>query len=232
VAADNRRVTAARQKKEKTPPGPDDLVRESAGRYRTGDGRFEIQKSDQGWFLIDSDEANEFGQQLIHGPLATLDAIKAAIPGSREIKPLLRVRPKTVRKKASSATKPGTAAATAPPPPPPSWIDKLPDKEARQARQLIVALGKEGFDDAELVVRRGRGAATPVIATQVVEQRLRALVSQQPEEDRERALKLVRQAAKILAEDGTSNEAPTPRWALIEIQSDDPAPAVKMRPRP
>jgi len=233
AAADNRRVAAAKSKKEKAPPGPDDLVRESAGTYRTGDGRFEIQKSDQGWFLVDSEQTNEFGQQLIHGPMPTLDAIKDAIPGSRELKPLLRVRPPASTKKKVDAT-PSTAKAKSaePPAPPPSWIDKLSENDARDVRQLIRALEKEGMSDAELVVRRGRGAATPVIATQVVEKRLRALVDQLPEEERERARKLIRQVAKILAEDGTSNERPVPRWALVELTDEDPVAAVRMRPRP
>jgi hypothetical protein len=226
-------VAAARTKKEKQPPGPDDLVRESAGTYRTGDGRFEIQKSDQGWFLLDSEQTNEFGQQLIHGPLPTLDAVKAAIPGSRDLKPLLRVRSaQQTKKKAAAASKAAPAQRTPPPAPPPSWIDKLSEHDAREVRQLIRALEKDGLDAAELVVRRGRGAATPVIATQVVEHRMRALVDQQPEADRERAHKLIRQVAKILAEDGTSNERPTPRWALVEVAGDDPPAAVRMRPRP
>lgn len=226
-------MAAARAKKDKQPPGPDDLVRESAGTYRTGDGRFEIQKSDQGWFLLDSEQTNEFGQQLIHGPLPTLDAIKAAIPGSRDLKPLLRVRsaPQT-KEKAVATSKVGPAPKAVPPAPPPSWIDKLSERDARDVRQLIRALEKEGLGDAELVVRRGRGAATPVIATQVVEHRLRALADQQPEADRERAHKLIRQVAKILAEDGTSNARPTPRWALVELADDDPPAAARMRPRP
>jgi len=226
-------VVGAKPKKEKAQPSPDDLVRESAGTYRTGDCRFEVQKSDQGWFLVDSEQTNEFGQQLIHGPMPTLDAIREAIPGSRDLKPLLRVRPPASAKKdASAATAAAKAKAAAPPPPPLSWIDKLPEKDAKDVRQLIRALEKEGLTDAELVVRRGRGAATPVIATQLLEHRLRALISQQPEEDRERAHKLVRQVTKILAEDGTSNERPTPRWALVEVDEEDPVAAVRMRPRP
>ena len=78
-------MAAARAKKEKPRAGPDELVRESAGVYRTGDGRFEVQKSDVGWYLVDTAQANEFGQQLIHGPMATLEAIRDAIPGARDI---------------------------------------------------------------------------------------------------------------------------------------------------
>src|SRR3954452_9861154 len=126
-------MAAARAKTEKPPAGPNDLVRESAGAYRTGDGRFEVQKSDLGWFLVDTEQANEFGQQLIHGPLATLDAVREQIPGARDIKPLLRVRPT----KTKSPTKSDEPAKPEPPAPPPSWIDQLPSGEATHVRQLI-----------------------------------------------------------------------------------------------
>jgi hypothetical protein len=76
-------MAAARAKKERPPPGPDDLVRESAGAYRSGDERFRVEKSDVGWYLIDNEQANEFGQQLIHGPLPTLDAVREQMPGAR-----------------------------------------------------------------------------------------------------------------------------------------------------
>src|SRR3954453_11516700 len=116
-------MAAARAKTEKPAPGPNDLVRESAGVYRTGDGRFEVQKSDLGWFLVDTEQANEFGQQLIHGPLATLDAPGKQFPGALDIKPLLRVRPiKATGAKESAKPK----KAEPPPPAPPTWIDRLP----------------------------------------------------------------------------------------------------------
>ena len=85
----------------------------SAGAYSTGDGRFHVEKSDQGWFLVDTEQANEFGQQLIHGPLATLDGVRAAIPGARDLKPLPRVKPK------QRTTRPETKGPTAAPLPPP-----------------------------------------------------------------------------------------------------------------
>jgi hypothetical protein len=65
---------------------PDDLVRTAAGAYRSGDGRFEVQKSDTRWFLVDSQQTDELGQQLLHGPFATLSEVTAALPGARAIK--------------------------------------------------------------------------------------------------------------------------------------------------
>jgi hypothetical protein len=217
---------ATRTKKEKPVPGADDLVRESAGTYRTGDGRFGVEKSDVGWYLVDTQQANEFGQQLIHGPLPTLDAVRSAIPAARDIKPLLRVHPT----KTKPPTKGGQPAKAEPPPAPPSWIDQLPANEAAQVRQLIRALEKEGLSDAEELVRRHRDDALPLIATRLVEHRLRALVDDQPEPERERARQIVRNAIEILATQGANVTRPAPRWALIEVPADEDLPRNRIRP--
>jgi hypothetical protein len=228
-------VAASRAKKEKAPPAPDDLVRESAGAYRTGDGRFEVQKSDQGWFLVDTEQSNEFGQQLMHGPLPTLDALRHAIPGARDIKPLLRTRaaasasPKALPSKASPAAPP--VVKTKPASPPQTWIDKLPAAEGAEVRRLIRALEKEGLDDAESLVRHHRSDPAPTIATRLLEQRLRALISDQPEGERERARQLVRRVTEILALDGASIGRPAPRWAVVEVV-DDSGPTLPRRLRP
>src|ERR1051326_1267717 len=104
-------------KKAKPTPAPDDLVRSAPGGYRSGDGRFQVQKSDQRWFIVDTEQANEFGQQLIHGPFTTPDEVRAPIPASRDIKPLLRTA-------GAAASRSKQAARPARKPvPPPNWID-------------------------------------------------------------------------------------------------------------
>lgn len=222
---------AAKAKQEKPPPGRDDLVRESAGVYRSGDGRFRVERSDVGWYLIDSEQANEFGQQLIHGLLATLEAVREQLPGARDLKPLLRVR-QTTRKAAASrgAAKDERLAPAPPPPPPASWIDRLPATEATEVRRLIRALEREGLADAESLVKRHRDDATPVIATRLIERRLRALIDEQPEQDRERAQALVRDVARILGTGGATVERPAPRWALVEVRDGDELPRARIRP--
>ena len=220
-------MAGARVKKEKPPPGPDDLVRESAGVYRTGDERFRVEKSDVGWYLVDNEHANEFGQQLIRGPLPTLDAVRDQIPGARDIKPLLRVRPGKLKTARQEATR---VESKAPSPPPVSWIDRLPDSEATYLRRLIRALDHEGVSDAEELVRRHRDDPAPVIARRIVEERLRALVDEQPESDRERAQALVRRVAQILALSGATVEPPAPRWALVEVRDGDELPRARIRP--
>lgn len=77
-----------------TPSGdPDKLQRQAAGTYRTADGRFEVRGgSTAGWFLVDSEQANDFGQELIQGPFATLAAVRGAIPSARSTK-ITPIRP-------------------------------------------------------------------------------------------------------------------------------------------
>jgi hypothetical protein len=206
-------------KKEKPPARPDDLVRAAAGAYRSGDGRFEVQKSDQGWFLVDTEQANEFGQQLIHGPLATLDDVRVAIPGARDIKPLLRsAKRPTPAAGAAAAAK----AAAKSKPKPLSWIDRLSKTEAAEVRRLIAALEKEGITDAEALVKRDRSSDVGLVAAALIEQRLRAAT------DRPTA----RRVAEILTDEGATTARPLPRWELVEMPRDPAQPPRKIRLRP
>lgn len=70
-------------KKQRTPPNPNKLVRQSPGTYRSGDERFEVRQAGTGWFLVDTGQANELGQELVTGPFATLAAVREAIPEAR-----------------------------------------------------------------------------------------------------------------------------------------------------
>ncbi len=153
---------------------PDKLVRQQAGTYRTGDDRFEVREADVGWFLVDSEQTNEFGQELIQGPFATLKAIRAALPDARAAKPA--GRPRAAPKKAA---KPATKAEP-PPPPPPTWIEQLPKADAAGVRKLIGALEREGITDAEALVRRDREGLLPAVAARLIERRLDALVDDLP----------------------------------------------------
>ena len=218
-------------KKEKPPAGPDDLVRAAAGAYRSTDGRFEVQKADQGWFIVDSEQANEFGQHLIHGPFATLDDVRAAIPGSRDIKPLLR---SARRVPAAKATK---AAATKPAPrkpvPPPSWIDRLPQKEAADVRSLIRALEGQGVANAEAVIKRDHGSSPiAAAASALIETRLKKLIDDAPEGQRDDVRRAIKRAAEILTDEGAATARPLPRWELVETPRDSAQPPRRIRLRP
>ncbi len=192
------------KKKEKGPPAPNDVIREAAGSYTSGDGRFEVRQSDANWYVVDREQTNEFGQELIHGPFGSLKAAKEAMPGAREIKPMLR-----------TTARPKKAAEKKPAPKPQSWIDKLPRAEQVDVRALIRALDREGVGDAEALVRKDRQGLLPAIATQLLERQLAALVDEMPEKDRPTARKLIRKLAAAISA-GEKSPEPLPGWALFE----------------
>jgi hypothetical protein len=198
---------------------PDKLVRQAAGTYRTADGRFEVRDGGTGWFLVDGEQANDFGQELIQGPYPTLAAARAAIPPARSTKITpIRPSPPTTRsgdgKKGGKATRKPKPAAPAPPP---SWIDRLPRDEAAAVRRLIASLERDGMTDAEDLVRRDREGIGPAVATRLIERRLEAIVAELPERGRPGARELLRRAAEALSAEGTATGRDMPGWTLVEI---------------
>jgi hypothetical protein len=190
---------------------PDKLQRQAAGTYRTADGRFEVRGgTTAGWFLVDSEQTNDFGQELIQGPFATLADVRAAIPSARSAK----VTP--IRPPAAPSRRPRKRAEPKPPPPP-SWIEQLPPAEAAAVRRLIGALEREGVTDAEALVRRDRDGIGPAIATRIIERRLAAIVDELPERGREGARELIRRATEVLTAEGTAMPKGVPGWSLVEI---------------
>ena len=185
---------------------PDQLIRQKAGSYRTADDRFEVHQEGPGWFVVDTAQANEFGQPLIHGPFETMAMVRESLPGARKTKPMRRGKPPK-----------RTPAKPEPPPPPPSWIDGLPSAAASEVRKLIRALERDGVPDAEELVRRDREGLLPAVVTQLIERRIEALVSELPAKEREAAGRLVRGVAEILSADGTTRGAGLPGWTLVEI---------------
>jgi hypothetical protein len=189
---------------------PDKLVRQAAGTYRTADDRFEVRgSSSAGWFLVDTAQANDFGQELILGPFATLDAVREAIPPARSSK----VTP--IRPKATTGRRRREKPAP-PPPPPPTWIDRLPKAEGAAVRRLIATLEKDGVSDAEDLVRRDREGIGPAVATRLIERRLEAIVAEMPERGRDGARELLRRAAEAISVDGRA-VGELPGWSLVEI---------------
>jgi hypothetical protein len=187
----------------------DKLVRQAAGTYRTADDRFEVRGSSaSGWFLVDTEQANDFGQELILGPFGTLDAVREAIPSARSSK----VTP--IRRAPAGRT--AKAKKAEPPAPPPSWIDRLPKPEAESVRRLIAALEKAGVTDAEGLVRRDREGIGPAVATRLIERRLEAIVGELPEKGRAGARELVRRAAEVLTVEGRA-DGQLPGWTLVEV---------------
>ena len=203
---------------------PDKLIRQQAGTYRTSDERFEVREADLGWFLVDSAQTNEFGQELIQGPFATLKAVRAALPDARASKPA--ARPRAAPKKAAKPAK-----RTEPPPPPrPTWIEQLPKAEAAGVRKLIGALEREGITDAEALVRRDREGLLPAVAARLIERRLDALADDLPAGEQKAARLLLRRAAEVLSTKGAPRD-PLPGWTLVELgpESEPPNRRIDLR---
>ena len=202
---------AKKQSKIDAPADPEALARRSAGEYRTGDDRFAVRHADVGWFVVDLERTNEFGQELIHGPYGTLKAAKGAIPDARAAEaPKAPARPK--RTKASTKAPPQ-------PPEPKSWVDQLKPAEAREVRRLIAALEREGITGTEDLVRRDRDGLLPAIATRLIERRLEALA-----DGNDDARTLMRRAAEVLSAEGSTSRDPLPGWVLVEVPPGEDAP--------
>lgn len=203
------------KRKADAPPDPDRLVRQSAGTYRTEDGRFEVRSGDTGWFVVDSEQTNEFGQELMHGPFATLNAARQAVPGARSPKVTALRRPRP---------RPGDPGGDADAPParrkPRTWLDDLPTADARRARALIRALERRGFTDADGLVRQDRDGFFPVVAARLIEEEVARLVDDWPESTRPEARALVARVLAIVTQHGGEVDAPLPGWRLVEVPRD------------
>jgi hypothetical protein len=68
--------------------GTPKLKRETAGRYRSEDGRYMVQQQSGPWWLMDTEQTDELGQPALHGPYASLseatDAV-AALPAASRV---------------------------------------------------------------------------------------------------------------------------------------------------
>lgn len=198
------------KKKPDLPPDPDRVVRESAGTYRTEDGRFELRQGGVGWYLVDLERTNELGQELLHGPFGTLKEARDEIPEARKVVQLAGPKPRSVKPLSPSPE---------PAPPPKTWIDGLPATEQADVRRLIKALDRAGIADADALVKDARASSEPLIAKALIERRLTALVDEASASERNGRRDLIRRVIGILADDGLALGQPLPRWELVEADS-------------
>lgn len=198
------------KQKPPTQDDPDRLLRRAAGTYRSADERFEVRQTDQGWYLVDAEQTDDFGQELVRGPFPTLAAVRTAIPPARSSKvvPLPR--------RAAAPTGRGTskkAKARPTPVAPPSWIDRLPAAEATAVRRLVRALEAEGIEKAEALVQRDRDGLLPAVVTQLIGRRIGAILDGASASERE----LVARVVTLLTADGVAPRDALPGWMLVEI---------------
>jgi hypothetical protein len=213
-------VAVMAKKKPDLPPDPDRVLRESAGTYRTEDGRFELRQGGVGWYLIDSERTNELGQELLHGPFGTLKEARNEIPAARKVVQLAGPKPRPVKTLLPSPQ---------PAPPPKTWIDHLPESEQADVRRLIKALGRAGIAHADALVKDARGSSEPLIAKALIERRLTALVDEASASDRNGRRDLIRRVIGILADDGLALGQPLPNWELVERDAERERPR-RLRP--
>jgi len=194
----------------------DKLKRASAGDYVTADGRFTVRSDGGRWFLVDAEQTDELGLELVRGPYPSRRDAEAAIGDARRQKvvPIAKTRPKP------AVGKPGARAsarpAARPRPKHETWLDRLPSAESAHIRALIRALEREGISDAERLVQRDREGLAPAVVQRLIEIELAALVAESPPQRRGAAAKLVRRAAAIVAGQGTRGRG-LPGWRVVEV---------------
>jgi GNAT superfamily N-acetyltransferase len=133
------------------------LKRETAGRYRTRDGRFAVEQNSGRWLVLDTEQTDELGLPLIRGPYSTLDEARDAIRtartgpaprstlGTRAKGPSGKTRQdapaKTGRVSSRADGSPTPAVERAPPTPPPLTVRRLEPGDGAILRRLAQDAG-------------------------------------------------------------------------------------------
>jgi len=161
------------------PPDPSKLKREAAGRYVTGDGRFSVEQSSNGWMVVDTEQTNELGLPLVRGPFATLDEARTGMEGARRgpapisslTDRIAAQRARTSRAAKADRTKAGRASPPPKPEPPPIAIREYRTGDGEPLRALWDAAGFRsiGDDDASLRVLAQRNPGMLLVATRGAE---------------------------------------------------------------
>ena len=153
------------------PPDPSKLKRESAGRYVTGDGRFTVEQSSNGWMVVDAEQANELGLPLVRGPFATLDEARTGMEHARRgPAPISSLADRIAAQRDRSATSTRAASATTKQPPrpepPPILVREYRTGDGEPLRKLWESVGFRsiGDDDASLRVLAQRSPGLLLVA--------------------------------------------------------------------
>jgi len=165
------------------------LKRESAGHYRSRDGRFGVEQNSGRWLVLDTEQTDELGLPLVRGPYSTLDdardAISTARTGPAPTSPLGKrakaagsgrarprdgsAKPRPPSPKVDEA--PTAAVETAPPEPtPPLTIRRLEPGDGGVLRRLAADLGAfdAGGSDGESATPRRPSALDAAAARRLL----------------------------------------------------------------
>lgn len=220
----------------KPPPPPKPWQRAEAGRYRSSDDRFTLEAESSGrWFVTDDESLDELGLARTTGPFGTLDEAKAAADAARERAPEASPFAERIREAASkprrrplaavpdqapdAATVPEPEPEPEPEPPKRTWLDELEDKDralARTARRMIDALAREGFENADSLVRRDLLGNEPVVATRLLARDVLAAIAALKDAT---PAEVAAAVADVLA--ASKRRTGLPGWRLLE--QDHPA---------
>jgi ribosomal protein S18 acetylase RimI-like enzyme len=161
-----------------TEADPSRLKRETAGRYRTADGRFTVEQASGRWLVTDEAQHDELGLPLVRGPFATLDEARGAVSAARsEPSPTSRLaeriaaiprrapRANDGRPQARPPARRSSVAPAAAAKPPELREFRAADGPALRALWREVGLHSLGDDDASLATLAERNAGLVRVAT-------------------------------------------------------------------
>jgi hypothetical protein len=209
---------------------PEALTRDSAGSWRTKDGRFRIAGEGSGsWYVVDTERRDQLGLELTTGPFSTLNAAKVALgeareaPAEAEPPPASSIpAPKATDGKASSK---GRDAR--PKPAPETWLDRLEPADRRAVRKTIAGLEALGVEDAEAIVRRDREADVALVAQARILERLAELADGLPSD----AVGRLARVADLLSTQPPDTDAGLPGWRLVEVDRSGSSRAIQLDAR-
>jgi hypothetical protein len=219
------------------------LKRLGGGRWQTRDERFTIEPQSGTWVLVDAEQTDDLGLQLVRGPFRSLTDAKAAVEAARRdaapesplagrVKEASGRGPKAAPTPAAKPTakpsaKAGARASAAnpartgspeparksEPPPEPRWITDLPPRDRGRARRLMERLAEAGVRDPEGVVRQDLTGGVPTIARVAVADRLAALLRADGK-DPAAAARILEGLVEAVG-DGRNDELDA-RWRLVD----------------
>jgi hypothetical protein len=203
------------------------LKRETAGRYRSADGRFTVESQGANdWYVADEEQVDQLGQPVLRGPYPSLAEAREAVAEARA-KPVVgralprvkttpgEARPPRAAAKPQPQRDDGKATATskrasAADAKLPKWLADIDADRRTSAKQMANELAGLGVDDPEQLVADDFRSDEPLIAEVVLARRLRERLGSDKD---------VGAVLDILRDEGFRPGAGRPPfgWRLIEL---------------
>jgi hypothetical protein len=183
------------------------LKRETAGRYRSADGRFTVEaEGANAWYVADEEQVDQLGQPVLRGPFSTLAAARSAVVEARRTAVAGRELPKRRGQPRAEASSGGAKAKVVPDRPAaregrssraadrdaglPAWLTDLEPRERAAAQRLVDELRGLGLEEPEALVTNDLRSDEPLVAEALLARRIRERL--RSEEDSEAVLDILR----------------------------------------